>query len=360
MVGAIDVLEELDQYIVLLIADALGQGIHKGILAQVACLRGNAGEGGDDLVVDHIAAGSGRGMGIAVSNIRGAAVILSGIDSGFTQGFLQTGNTGQILGIQRYIVQPGIAAVFGIRAVDSRHGQRDQEGIGRIDHRFRNTGLNEQVQAEGQIICGGVAVSIGFRQGSAAAGVDILFQRVLDSGGIVRESSLKTGDQLVRLIVIHRLAAGSLIRGLVSILSRQTENGEEDVAILRRGDPVEKFRIGGAVFGLGVGVDVGNLQISELDARHGVTVGGAVGVEGRYPAGIAEDGFNTVFVLDTGADIGGIPDAVLLSRGEVILEEAQTAGFGGVDRGLGNRCCRGGDGNGAENGEGHDECEGFF
>ena len=114
MVGAIGVLEELDQYIVLLIADALGQGIHKGILAQVACLRGNAGEGGDDLVVDHIAAGSGRGMGVAVSNIRGAAVILSGIDSGFTQGFLQTGNTGQVLGIQRHIVQPGITAVFGV------------------------------------------------------------------------------------------------------------------------------------------------------------------------------------------------------------------------------------------------------
>ena len=239
MVGAIGVLEELDQDIVLLIADALGQGIHKGVLTQVACLRGDAGEGGDDLVVDQVAAGSGRGMGVAVGNIRGAAVVLSGVDSGFTQGFLQTGNAGQVFGIQRHIVQPGIAAVFGVRAVDGRHGQRDQEGIGRVDHRFGNAGLNKQVQAEGQIICGGMAVSIGFRQGSAAAGVDILFKRVLDSGGIVRESSLKTGDQLVRLIVIHRLAAGSLIRRLIPIFGRQTENGEEDVAFLRGFDPIE-------------------------------------------------------------------------------------------------------------------------
>ena len=91
---------------------------------------------------------------------------------------------------------------------------------------------------------------------------------------------------------------------------------------------------------LGIGMAIRNLQISELDARHGVTVGSTVCIERGYPAGIAEDGFNTVLILDTGADVGGIPDAVLLGRGKIILEETETAGL--------------------ENGEGHDECEGFF
>ena len=54
LIGAASVLEELDDYILLIVTDALGHGIDVSILTQAGRLGGNSGQGADDLIVDHI------------------------------------------------------------------------------------------------------------------------------------------------------------------------------------------------------------------------------------------------------------------------------------------------------------------
>lgn len=55
LVGAAVVMEKLQNHVVLVVAQASGQSIHEGIDGQIGCCGGNAGQRGDDLIVDRIA-----------------------------------------------------------------------------------------------------------------------------------------------------------------------------------------------------------------------------------------------------------------------------------------------------------------
>ena len=91
-------------------------------------------------------------MCVAVGDIRGTAVVFAGVDLGFAQGLLQTGNTRDVFRIYRDVLIPGLAAVIGVAAGDGGHGQREQEGIGRIHDHLRHAGLNERYRPSGRLL----------------------------------------------------------------------------------------------------------------------------------------------------------------------------------------------------------------
>ena len=61
--------EELNDHIASVVADALAQCVHKGISSQTGSLGGNSGQCADDLILHHIAHGSGGSMCIAIRNV---------------------------------------------------------------------------------------------------------------------------------------------------------------------------------------------------------------------------------------------------------------------------------------------------
>ena len=121
-IGAGGVGEELDDHILLVVGQTGGQDIDEGVLRQVGGLGGDGRQGGDQLVVDHIAVGGGAGVGVAVGDIVGGAVVLAGVVLVLTQGLLQGGDAGGILGIDGNVVDPAGAAVGGVGAVNGGHG----------------------------------------------------------------------------------------------------------------------------------------------------------------------------------------------------------------------------------------------
>ena len=148
--GAVSVGEELQNHIVLVVGDALGQGINEGICAQIGSFRGDGRQSGNDLVVDDVAIGSGAGMGIAIGNVVLGAVILAGVVDIFAQGLLQAGDTGQVLGIQGHIIDPAGAAISCIVAIDGGHGQADEEGIASHSDHFRHGSLKYDIKTQVQ------------------------------------------------------------------------------------------------------------------------------------------------------------------------------------------------------------------
>ena len=148
--GAVSVGEEFQNHIVLVVGDALGQGVDEGICGQVGCLRGNRRQSGNDLVVDNVTVGSGAGMGIAIGNVVLCAVILAGVVDIFAQGLLQAGDTSQVLGIQGHIIDPAGAAISCIVAIDGGHGQADEEGIASHSDHFRHGSLKYDIKTQVQ------------------------------------------------------------------------------------------------------------------------------------------------------------------------------------------------------------------
>ena len=365
-VGACFIFVELQHHIALHVVDALAQGIHKGIVGQIAGSGGDAGQGGDDLIVDQIACRGGVGMGILVGFCGSAAAQLHhflrrGLKiRGFAQGLLQTGDTGQVFGIEGDVIDPALTAVVGVIAVDAGHRERDQEGIGGIHNHFGNTGLHQQVQTEGEIACGGVAVGVGLRHGDAVVVMDEFLQSILGDGGVGCQSVMQAVDQLVRPVVIHGQTVDSVVGRGIAIARRQTESCEKGVVVFCGLHAIKHLHMLNAFFRLGIGADVGDLEIRKLHALHGVAVSVAVGVERGDALGVAEHGLYAVFVLDAGADIGGIPDPILLRGGQIVFVQIQISGAAGVDSSLVNRSSRGGNGKSADHSERQNKCEGFF
>ena len=151
-VGAGIVGKELDQDVLLVVGQTGGQGIDEGVLGQVGGLGGDGGQGGNDLVVDHIAIGGGAGVGVAVGDVVRGAVMLAGVILILTQGLLQGGDAGQVLGVDGNIVDPAGTAVGGVGAVHGGHGDGNEEGVAGGGDHLRNLGLNDQVQAQLQIL----------------------------------------------------------------------------------------------------------------------------------------------------------------------------------------------------------------
>ena len=184
LVGAALIGEELQDHVVLVVGDALGDDVLEGVASQISGFGGDGRQRGDDLVFHHISGGGGSGVGIAVVDVSGGTPVMAGVGSGFTDGLLKAGDTGEVLGVQGHVIHPAGAAVGSVGAVHGGHRQRDKEGGGSGSDHFGDSGLHDEVQAQRKVGSGGMTVSVGLSHGGAAIGGDIGFQRVLHSGGI--------------------------------------------------------------------------------------------------------------------------------------------------------------------------------
>ena len=104
------------------------------------------------------------------------------------------------------------------------------------------------------------------------------------------------------------------------------------------GDAVQHLDMALAVLALGVGADIGHLEVGELNALDGIAIGNVAVAKVGYPAVIAENIVYTGFIFDAGADVGAVPHAVLLGVGEVVLVDFHTADTGRVDGSIRHIC----------------------
>ena len=106
------ILEELNLHVILVILDALGEFVHKGVSGQRSGGAGDGGQRGDHLILHHIAVRGRGSVMIAIGDIIDLSGILPGVCFGFTDSFLQRGIAGFVLGVERQIIIP-LAAVHG-------------------------------------------------------------------------------------------------------------------------------------------------------------------------------------------------------------------------------------------------------
>ena len=330
-VGAALVCEELQHNIVLLVGNTLAQSIDEGVAGQVGGLGGDAGQGGNDLIVNDITGGGGAGVGIAVRDVGGGAAVLAGIRNLLTQSLLQLRNAGEVLGEGSHIVDPASAAVGGIGAVDRGHGQAHQEGVDGGDNHLRHGGFHAQVQAKIQIGGLGLTVGIGGSQLHAAVVGHVLLQGILDGGGIGFQAGSQGVDENIGLIEI--LGFIQLVGIGIPLCTVFQSQCLQEVGSHGLVDPVQDFHVVvGAAVGGGLGElnDVGHLQDAELDTLDGVTVAlfAVAQVAGVVVVAVTvgtDEGVVHLLVVHAGGHIAGVPDAVLLGIGQIHLVDGQGA-----------------------------------
>ena len=358
-IGAGCIGEELNDDILLVVAQACAQGIDEGVLGQVGALGGDGRQSGDQLVVDDIAVGSGAGVGVAVGDIVSGAFVLAGIVHILTQGLLQGGNAGQVLGVDGNVVDPAGAAVGSIGAVNGGHGDGNEEGVAGGGDHLGNLGLNDQVQAQIQVVSLGLAIGVGQGHCGAAVGSDVALQGVLDIGGVGLQSQFQSVDQDIGLVevlgVVQLVSVGVTLSALGQAQSVQQVGA--DVLV----DTVQDFHmvVGDAVLlGLGELNDLSDLQVGELDALHSVAVGNVVVTQVRAVVVVTcadsiAQGLVDVLIVNAGGNVGGIPHTVLLGVREIVLEQGQAALGIGIDGSVGHI-------SGIDSGDAgkhHDDCE---
>ena len=219
LIGAGGIAEELDNHVVLVVANTLAQSIHIGILTQAGSLGGNRGQGAQNLVVHDVAHGSGSGMSVTVRDVGQAAVVLSGAILALTDGLFQIGVAGLVFGVNDQIVKP-------LAAIDGRHGQGDQEGIAGRSHVFGDAGFHHQIKPLLHVGCRGMTGRIGLSHGNAA-----VLNSNLQSGLHVRG----IGSQCSGQFVVQSIAGEVVdtIFRLTSIGSSQTNGGQHGIGTLR-------------------------------------------------------------------------------------------------------------------------------
>ena len=328
-VGAALIHEEFQNNIILVVGNTLAQSIDEGVAGQVGGLGGDAGQSGNDLVVDDVTGRSSAGMGIAVGDVGGGAVVLAGVGDLLTEGLFQLRDAGQVLGEGGHVVDPAGAAVGGIGTIDGSHGQGHQEGIDGGDDHLRNSGFHAQVQTQIQVEGLGLAVGIGQGHLLAAVGGHVLFQGVLDGGGVGLQTGSQGVDQRVRLVKI--LGGIQLVCVGVTLRAVFQAQGLQEVCTLGLIDAVENFHmvVGAAIIlGLRELDDVSDLQVAEFHALDGVavaflTVAQVAGVVGVTVTVGTNEGVIHLFIIHAGGHIAGIPDAVLLCVGQIHLVDGQ-------------------------------------
>ena len=337
--------KEFQHNIILVIAKASGQGIHKGIGSQIGGLRSDGRQSGDDLVVDDVTCRCSAGMCIAIGNISGGTAVLAGVSDLLTQGLLQRRNTGQVLGEQGDIVDPALTTVGSIVAVDRGHGNGYQEGIGGGYDHFGNGSFNDQIQAQLQVSCLGLAIGIGGGHCGSAVSSHVLFQGILDGGGVGFQSGCQSIDQDIGLI--EELTGIQLVSVGVTLGTVFHTQCLQEVSALYLVDTIQHFNmvVGTTIIGgFGELDDVSNLQVAELNTLDCVTVAcfavTQIGLVVIIAVALAaQDVHDAGLIHDTGRYIGGVPYAVFLSVGQIVLVDGQRAGAGGINSGiLHSRC----------------------
>ena len=255
LVGAASVLEELDDHVVLVVADALGHGIDVGVFAQRRCLGGNRGQGADDLIVHNITHGCGSSMLVTVLDVSQAAVVLAGGVLGLTHGLFEVRISGLILGVNGHIVIPR-------RAINGSHRQRYKEGIAGAGDILRDASLHDEIQALLHVGCKGVTGSV--RLGHGRAILDRSFQRVLDGGGI--------GGQRGGQLVVEHITGKEVdaIVGLVCVCAGQADGGQHGGAAITVVEAIQHTHLPLTVHHFIVHGDISNADISEFHALNGV------------------------------------------------------------------------------------------
>ena len=264
-------------------------------------------------------------MGIAILNVGGRAAVLAGVVLVLTQSLFQSGDAGQVLGIQGDVIDPGGAAVFSIGAVNSSHGNGYQEGISGGGDHFGNLGFYQQVQTQLQIGSGSLAVGIGQGHSHTAVGSHVLFQSVLNNGGVGFQASCQSIDQNIGLVEI--LVGIQMVSIGVAVVAVFQAQSLQEVSTLDLIDAVQNFHMvvgTGVSFGLGELNDVSDLQVAELNALDGIAVADFAIAQVRLGC-TAQNVVDAGFIIDTGGDIGAVPHAILFSIGQIVLVQGQTA-----------------------------------
>ena len=279
-------------------------------------------------------------MLVAVVDVIGAAVVLPGIGFGLPDGFLQIGVAGGVFRVDRDVVVPLLAAVVCVAAIDRGHRHTGQKRSGGAGDHFGDLGLDDQVQAQLQALCVGVAEAVGLGHGGAAVGEHIVFQGGAGISGVVLHGRLQGGNQHIGGEVIVLNAIHSIVSVDHSLLGADAQGLEEHAAgavhgeAVEQADPVDSLAV--LHDGLGEGADVGDAEIGEFHTLHGIAVGHVAVAQGVLLGRVAENSVDAGLVIDTGGDVGAVPDAVGFGLGDVILENRQAAGAGGIDGGFRN------------------------
>ena len=291
-------------------------------------------------------------MGKAVFH-RIASVVLASPVFILADDLFQCGDTGGILRIQGNVIQPLLTSVAGVSAVDRSHGDGGKEGVGGIRDHFRDSGLDDQVEAEIQAVLGGMTMLISFRKRSGALGSHVVLQRILHAGGIVGKRRGERVDQGIRGKEVIAGLGESGCDG-IGVVVAQTDRGQQ-IARLGIVELVQDHVLVGAVgFRFRVCADVGNLEIAEHHALHGIAVGlltvaevvdGAV-IQYRFQGGVADAGGDVAVDHGSGGIIG-------VCTGQIVLVNVNASGATGVDGGGGDRGCVRCDGEREQDGNGH-------
>ena len=344
-IGAGIVGEELQNHVVLVVGQAGRQGIDEGVGGQVGGLGGDRRQGGNQLIVDDITGGSGASMGKAVGDVGGGAAVLAGVGDLLTQSLFQAGNTGQVLGVDGNIIDPAGAAVGGITAVNRGHGQAHQERIAGGGDHFRDCGFHDQIQTQIQVADLSLAILIGQGHLHAVVGGDVLLQSILDGGGIGFQTGGQSVDQDIGLVEI--LGGIQLVSVGVTLGTVLQTQCLQEVSAHGLVDAVQDFHmVVGAVVSGGLGEldDVSDAQVGELDPLDGIAVAGLAiaqigGVVIVTVTDCAAQRVIHVLVVYAGGNIGGVPDTVLFTVGNIVLEDGQGCLGIGVDGGIGHGSC---------------------
>ena len=341
-IGAGFIGEEFQNHIVLVVGQTLAQSIDEGVAGQVGGFGSDAGQSGDNLVIDHIACRSGAGMSIAIGDVSAGTIILAGVVNVLTQSLLQLGNASEVLREGGHIIDPAGAAIGGIGAVDGGHGQGYQERIGGGYDHFGNCSFHAQVQTQLQIDGFGFAVSIGRSHLDAAVSSHVLFQCVLDSGGVCFQACSQCIDQHITLVEI--LGGIQLVSiGIPFSAVLQTQSLQE-ICTLHLVDAIQDFDmvVGTAICGRLTELDnICNFQVAELNtgnriAEAAFAVAQIAGVICVTITGCADQSIVDILIVHTGGHIAGVPGSVLLSIGQINFVNSQGAFLGKVDGGIGN------------------------
>ena len=309
LVGAASVLEELDDHVVLVVADALAQRVHIGVLAQRRSLGGNRGQGADDLVVHNITHGCGSSMFVTVLDVGQAAGVLAGGVLGLTHGLIQRRIAGLVLGVDGNIVIPR-------RAVNGSHGQRHKEGVAGAGDILRDASLHDEIQALLHI--GSRSVAGGIRFGhSHTAVLHGGLQCIFHGGGI---GSQRSGQLVVQHI------AGEVVDAALSLASvrgGQTDGGQHVGAAVGAVEAIQYAHLTLAVHHFVVHGNISNADISEFYALNGVF------------AQLIHDGA----IMQAGGNVGfRIPRTLRAGSGDVVLVDGKGGVLCGVDGRFCERC----------------------
>ena len=298
-------------------------------------------------------------MGIAVGDIVSGAFVLAGVVHILTQGLLQGGNAGQVLGVDGNVIDPAGTAVGSIGAVNGGHGDGNKEGVAGGGDHLGNLGFNDQVQAQIQVVGLGLAVGVGQGHCGAALIDDVALKSVLHIGGVGLQSQCQSIDQDIGLVEvlggIQVVSVGVTLSALGQAQSVQQVGA--DILV----DAVQDFHVvvGNTVaLRLGELDDLSDLQVGELDALHSVAVGNLIVAQIGFLIGVAgansiAQGLVDVLIVNAGGNIGRIPHTVLLGVREIVLEQGQAAFGIGINGSVGH--ISGIDSRNA--GDHHDDCE---